>query len=422
MSLLLANLVLLLLALQPAVAFAAVGDGTQHHQRQSLYRNVFFSELPRMKGRPSTSFVMVKSEDGRAYQLSSSGKVVTFTGPGGEAQASGRAQETCPHMPHKPAFMCANRLNTCWSVGQADVDCPGAGLCCFDGCVNTCKVSPPSEAREVRSGGHQCPDVQQRTEAECSNATANCWSRGVPDVDCPDYGLCCFDGCVNTCIEEEEDLEYDQSLSNYDEEDYDEELDDSLSDEDEELDEEMDDYLDEDLDDEQDEELDDELDDFLDEGIDEYGAPKAPIVTLEDLDSYGSPLGDALDSYGSPAAPVNGIISPFYPYKASNYQNIGPVPASNQIVSYNDFKSSSRLPRYSFPSKTYQKAYNQNLQFPKSSSHYSSFSKKKQDSRKITRKKLFLSKSEKKHQSHAETVLSALENLWKKHFGVFTKF
>ena len=98
------------------------------------------------------------------------------------------------------------------------------------------------------------------------------------------------------------------------------------------------------------------------------------------------------------------------------------VPASNQIVSYNDFKSSSRLPRYSFPSKTYQKAYNQNLQFPKSSSQYSSFSKKKQDSRKISRKKLFLSKSEKKHQSHAETVLSALENLWKKHFGVFTKF
>ena len=60
MSLLLANLVLLLLAFHPAVAYAAVGDGTQHHQRQSLYQNVFFSELPRMKGRPSTSFVMVR--------------------------------------------------------------------------------------------------------------------------------------------------------------------------------------------------------------------------------------------------------------------------------------------------------------------------------------------------------------------------
>ena len=57
--LLLANFVLLLLAFHPAVAFAAVGDGAQHHKRQSLYQNVFFSELPRMKGRPSTSFVMV---------------------------------------------------------------------------------------------------------------------------------------------------------------------------------------------------------------------------------------------------------------------------------------------------------------------------------------------------------------------------
>ena len=52
---------------------------------------------------------------------------------------------------------------------------------------------------------------------------------GVPDVDCPDFGLCCFDGCVNTCYvapeeteeEEEEDLEYDQTLADAIEEDYD---------------------------------------------------------------------------------------------------------------------------------------------------------------------------------------------------------
>ena len=66
-----------------------------------------------------TYLFQVKSEDGRAYQLSSSGKVVTYTGPGGAAHVSGRlTQETCPNMPQKPAFMCANRLNTCWSVGQ----------------------------------------------------------------------------------------------------------------------------------------------------------------------------------------------------------------------------------------------------------------------------------------------------------------
>jgi len=406
----LTTLVLLLLASHPAAAVAAVGDGTRPHQRQSLYHNVFFSELPQIMGRPSTSFVMVKSFDGRAYQLSSSGKVVTYTGPGGEARVPVTiTQETCPNMPPKPAFMCTNRLNTCWSVGQADVDCPGAGLCCFDGCVNTCRESPPADLRSVRSGGQQCPLVHMREELACVNATANCWSRGVPDVDCPEYGLCCFDGCVNTCYEQEEDLEYDQSLADAIEEDYDDELDDSLSD----TDEEFDDALDENLD--------DELDDSLEETLDEYGSPKAPPVNFDDIDSYGSPLGDALDSYGSPAAPVKGIISPVYPYKASNHQSSGQVPAQNQIVSYTSFKSSARLPRYTFPSNTYQKAYNQNIQFPKSYSHKSSFSKK-QDTRKITRKKLFLTKSEKKHQSHAETVLSALEKLWKKHFGVFTKF
>lgn len=203
-------------------------------------------------------------------------------------------------------FLCSFRnlfpVNNHHPFFQADIDCPGAGLCCFDGCVNTCKESPPADIRDTRSGGQQCPVVEQRTGAECSNATANCWSRGVPDVDCPEYGLCCFDGCVNTCFEEELDLEYDQSLSNAIEEDYAEELDDSLSDGDEELDDELDEELDEDLDDE----LDDELDDSLDEGIDEYGAPKAPVVKLEDIDSYGSPLGDTLDSYGSPAAPVKG--------------------------------------------------------------------------------------------------------------------
>ena len=55
----LTTLVLLLLASHPAAAVAAVGDGTRPHQRQSLYHNVFFSELPQIMGRPSTSFVMV---------------------------------------------------------------------------------------------------------------------------------------------------------------------------------------------------------------------------------------------------------------------------------------------------------------------------------------------------------------------------
>ena len=27
-----------------------------------------------------------------------------------------------------------------------------------------------------------------------------CFSQGEPDISCPDFGLCCFDGCANRCI------------------------------------------------------------------------------------------------------------------------------------------------------------------------------------------------------------------------------
>ena len=64
--------------------------------------------------------------------------------------------------------------------------------------------------------------------SQCANAVSNCWSvgrkslllliehpfmgetdsnlilidllLGQPDWDCPDNGLCCFDGCANTCL------------------------------------------------------------------------------------------------------------------------------------------------------------------------------------------------------------------------------
>jgi len=29
---------------------------------------------------------------------------------------------------------------------------------------------------------------------------STCWSPGVPDTDCPNNGLCCNDGCANTCL------------------------------------------------------------------------------------------------------------------------------------------------------------------------------------------------------------------------------
>ena len=40
------------------------------------------------------------------------------------------------------------------------------------------------------------------TDAECAGAVSNCWSPGQNDTDCPNFGLCCFDGCANTCVDD----------------------------------------------------------------------------------------------------------------------------------------------------------------------------------------------------------------------------
>ena len=50
-------------------------------------------------------------------------------------------------------------------------------------------------------GGGECPAANPLSDAECGGAVSNCWSPGQPDTDCPDYGLCCFDGCANTCVD-----------------------------------------------------------------------------------------------------------------------------------------------------------------------------------------------------------------------------
>jgi len=44
---------------------------------------------------------------------------------------------SCP-APSRLPHTCGAAVNTCWSIGVADVDCPGHALCCFDGCSNYC--------------------------------------------------------------------------------------------------------------------------------------------------------------------------------------------------------------------------------------------------------------------------------------------
>ena len=135
--------------------------------------------------------------------------------------------------------------------------------------------------------------------------------------------MCCYDGCVNTCLETPEteteipDIEFDQTLSQYDVDDED----------DEEFDDNLDEY-------DEDDELDDDLDDTLDD-IDSYGAPKAAPVgldTYEELDSYGSPAADALVTYSSPAQPVSGMQNIGFQSKCLDFNVLTIFPHSTQLL------------------------------------------------------------------------------------------
>ena len=61
----------------------------------------------------------------------------------------------CPY-PDKDA-KCEYVKHQCWSPGTPDVDCPGSGLCCFNGCVNVCLASP-SPSQPIFSNFHTPPN------------------------------------------------------------------------------------------------------------------------------------------------------------------------------------------------------------------------------------------------------------------------
>lgn len=56
---------------------------------------------------------------------------------------------------------------------------------------------PPGNTARVNQG---CPNTAPLPRSTCAGKTSTCWSPGVRDTDCPGHGLCCFDGCVNVCI------------------------------------------------------------------------------------------------------------------------------------------------------------------------------------------------------------------------------
>jgi len=55
---------------------------------------------------------------------------------------TGRTNQGCANTAPLPRSACTGKASTCWSPGVRDTDCPGHGLCCFDGCVNVCVAGP----------------------------------------------------------------------------------------------------------------------------------------------------------------------------------------------------------------------------------------------------------------------------------------
>ena len=169
---------------------------------------------------------------------------------------------SCPPIDHN--VKCSYGESQCWSPGVPDLDCPGSGLCCFNGCINICLPLPalpiphepaygqktveipqyhepklpvlpvpkqhhsyPKEQPSPKSIfdhppitpppsfiPHQrnkpsktyekpsphpasCPPVDHHN-VKCSykDSQEQCWS----DIDCPESGICCFNGCANVCL------------------------------------------------------------------------------------------------------------------------------------------------------------------------------------------------------------------------------
>ena len=66
---------------------------------------------------------------------------------------------------------------------------------------NQTYLDPPQETPSYSDNPDKCTFATPKPANSCLDKKANCWSAGVLDLDCPNSGLCCFDGCVNTCVD-----------------------------------------------------------------------------------------------------------------------------------------------------------------------------------------------------------------------------
>lgn len=52
-----------------------------------------------------------------------------------------------------------------------------------------------------QGGASSCPAPSLAATACQGAPPSNCWSPGQTDTDCPNNGLCCFDGCADRCLD-----------------------------------------------------------------------------------------------------------------------------------------------------------------------------------------------------------------------------
>jgi len=57
--------------------------------------------------------------------------------------------QTCPVVHEKDWCSPEESKSACWSPGESDYDCPDNGICCFDGCSNQCGIPTPDALVEV---------------------------------------------------------------------------------------------------------------------------------------------------------------------------------------------------------------------------------------------------------------------------------
>ena len=84
-----------------------------------------------------------------------------------------------------PVSSCSSTVSNCWSVGEPDWDCPDNGLCCFDGCANTCLPAPAAPAQTAQSPPPPVPEKQTQSQPGNSPNIGNGLLFPPPDSDSP---------------------------------------------------------------------------------------------------------------------------------------------------------------------------------------------------------------------------------------------